>query len=187
MPGAQGGREKRERSPREFFADLLGSTRRARLLTAATVLTLLVAVAAFVALPSNDDEIPQDSYTRATDRVCAKQKRRVIAVREVALRQPGTIGLTAYATALVPLLTEWREELAKLPEPLERRELVADLDVALREASIRAGTLARTSRGGQRQQIVAAAGDLDTATAGIESAIAALALEGCEAIRIGTE
>jgi hypothetical protein len=187
ISGGQDPREKQARSPRALISGLLGKTRRARILTLATLLALVVAVIAFIALPSGDDEIPQDAYTQQTGRICVEQKRRVIAVRSVALRQPGTVGLAAYAAALVPVLAEWREEMAKRPPPPDRRPEVEELDQALRDATLKSGTLARLSREGERKEILAAAAELDGATESVEDSIQGLALEDCSAIRIGSE
>ena len=66
--GASLGKEapKPQRSPRERIGGLFGTDRRTRLVSLATILAVIVAVIAFIALGEDDEKtIPRDAYTIA--------------------------------------------------------------------------------------------------------------------------
>ncbi len=64
---------------------LIGTTRRARLITIGTALAIVVAIVAALSLPGNDDGIPRDSYTIAADRICVMAKKQIGAAGNRAL------------------------------------------------------------------------------------------------------
>ena len=69
-----------KRSPRERFAALIGTSRRERLISGGIALALVVAIVAFFALPTDeDDEVPQDDYTESADAICVQAKQQIIA------------------------------------------------------------------------------------------------------------
>ncbi|HEX5713707.1 MAG TPA: zinc-ribbon domain-containing protein, partial [Solirubrobacterales bacterium] len=66
----QAGESKQRTGGRDRLDRLIGTTRRARIITAATAIALIVAIVAFIALEPEDDSIPRDSYTVAADQLC---------------------------------------------------------------------------------------------------------------------
>ena len=159
------------------LAKLLGSDRKTRLVTGATIVALVVAVAAFIALSPNDDSIPRDRYTLAAEKVCLTSKQNIVGV--------GSVGGSAYARQLVVLVVSWREQLADLKVPEDRREQARQLDEALREVEIEVAALARISETGNRARTLASAKRAEGATADVEQAIADLGLTKCARATIG--
>lgn len=179
-------RSDRKREPRSFrvvVADLVGRTRRARLLTIGTLVALLVATVAFFALPSEEDSAPDDAYTRAAERLCIAEKQAIVAAaRDAVAGDSGT--LAAYAAALVPITVEWRAALGDLRAPEDRREEAEALSLALREVAVEAGALSRLAREGDSRASLAAARRVDASTAAVEEAIEDLGLERCAGLQI---
>jgi hypothetical protein len=184
LPGA--GPEPPERTPfRERIRRLVGTTRRAQWLTAATVLAIAIAIAAFIVLPTNDDSgTPQDAYTRAADATCVKEKQQIAAAQQRAL-QGGAEGLSRYADDLVLIAADWRSTLAGTSPPPDRVDQAQELQAALLEVEARAGTLARVAREGSRKAILAQASRVDASTARVESAVDGLGLERCADVSLG--
>jgi hypothetical protein len=167
--------EQRAGGPR--FAKLLGSDRRTRTITLATILALAVAVAAFIALsPSDEDSIPRDRYTLAAESICLRSKQNIIAAR----RSGGE-----YARQLVPVVVSWREQLDELKVPPDREEQIQALDEALREVEIEVAALSRISEAGDRARTLASAKRTEAATAEVEEAVADLGLSRCAEATIG--
>ena len=156
---------------------LLGSDRKTKLITAGTIAALAVAVAAFIALSPSEDSIPRDRYTLAAEKICLASKRHIVGA--------GSVGGSAYARQLVVLVVSWREQLADLHVPEDRREQARNLDEALREVEIEVAALARISEGGDRAQALASAKRAEAATADVEQAIADLGLTKCARATIG--
>lgn len=183
--GAQlekGGRARR-RSPREGISRLIGTTRKARLVTAATAIAVVVAVVAFIALdPAEDDAIPRDAYTVAADEMCIAAKRQIVLTERRLLRE-GETG--AVAAALLPIVAQWRSDFAALAVPEDRVEEARGLDGALRGVEFEIGGLARYADGGDRRQTLAQAKAADRAATRVEGAIAALGLSQCGRRTIG--
>lgn len=179
-PGAEPGERK---SARERLGDMVGRSRSARLLTIGTALAVLLAIVAFVALPSDDDEIPQDAYTRSADRLCVAQKRAIVAMGDEALSSGG--GLAAYASGLVPIVVEWRSALDRLSPPPDRVALAEGLSLALRKVAVEAGALGRLARTQGPEKTVPSSAKVDRATAEVENAISELGLTRCDRLAIG--
>lgn len=169
-----------EKQPaRQRLSKLLGSDRRSKLISFATIAALAVAVIAFIALsPNDEDSIPRDRYTLNAERTCLRAKQRIVVA--------GKEGGSSYAHQLVPIVVRWREELAELSAPADRREKVQALDNALREVEIEVAALARISEESNRARILASAKRTDLATAQVEKAIAELGLSKCASARLGT-
>jgi ribosomal protein L18E len=168
-------------SPRERLGRLVGTTRKARLITAATVFAVLVAVAAFIALEPAEDEIPRDAYTVAGDRLCLDSKRSIVVIeRSFAAQGPGAV-----ARELVPVIAAWRSQLNELNAPADRKDLARELEAALLQAEIQIAGLARIAKGGETRQIVAKAREADAASSEVEEAVAALGLSECAEAAIG--
>ena len=166
---------------------LIGRDRRTRLVTVGTVLAILVAVVAFLALDASDDggsDLPQDSYARVTDAACVQHKGEIARVQRAALGGGGLPAVARYADALVPITGAWRLELRRSGAPANRADLVAELEAALLEVQIEAGALARAARESDRREIAKVAPQLDVATANVEAAVDALELERCRRLAI---
>ncbi len=183
LPGTPAARERR--SFREWIAQLVGTTPRARWLTAGTAAAIVIAVVAFIALKPAEDEIPRDGYTIAADRLCVQSKNEISAAarRFLASSRPADLG--GYADRLVPLVAEWRSKFAALDVPADRADQAQDLDTALRDVEIESGTLARVAREGDRKELVAQAGKVDERTSAVEAAITSLNLDHCAHLTVG--
>jgi hypothetical protein len=171
---------------RQRLRRLIGSDRRARLLTAGTVIAFAIAIAAFVALRPSDDgsAIPQDSYTKALDTACIQHKGKIAAAQREALGGGGLVVVSRYGDSLAAIAGEWHMELEDSPPPANRTELVEKLKSALLEVEIEAGTLARVARESNRRGVAKTAVQVDTATENVEMALASLQLERCAALTV---
>jgi predicted nucleic acid-binding Zn ribbon protein len=170
---------KEQLSTRERLARILGTTRKARLITAATALALLVAVIAFFALDTAEEEaIPRDGYTLAAERICLDAKQEIVAAERQA-----TAG--SLASSLVPVVASWRAQFEALAVPADRGEQAQGLEAALLEAETELGGLARASRAGTKAEVLASAKEADAASARVEEAVAELGLGECAAATIG--
>ena len=170
--------------PRERIARLVGTTPRARLLSAATALALLVAIAAFLALkPSEDDGARNTSFTRAADRICVEQMGTVAALEQQALQKGGQ-DVGAFASALVSVVAEWRFAVQDLPASPLDAEAAHALDSALLDALIRAGALARVARTGSSGEIAEEARRVDEASVEVGHQIEQLGLDRCSELDV---
>lgn len=178
----KGSEEPREQiSPRQRLEGLVGTTRRARLITGLTVAALLVAVAAFIAIDPAEDEIPRDAYTVAADRLCLDSKRSIVAIeRSFAAQGPGAV-----ARELVPVVAAWRSQLHELQVPADRKDLARQLEAALLQAEVQIAGLARVAHGGEKRRIVAKARKADVASSEVEAAVSGLGLSECAEAAIG--
>jgi uncharacterized protein YfaS (alpha-2-macroglobulin family) len=157
------------------------------MVTIGTVVALLVAIAAFIALsPANEDDssVPQDALTKALDAKCVQHKAQIAAAQRRALTAGSLAALSRYGESLVPIAGEWRTELRRAEVPPDRSELVAGLGAALLEVEIEAGTLGRAAREARRGELATAAARVDAATTHVEAAIRALELERCAKLEI---
>lgn len=187
LPGDEP-RQKEERSGRERVASLIGRDRRARLITAATVAALIVAVIAFVALRPDDSEetvIPRDSYTRAADQICVQAKQQIAASERESLASGAGAQPGAFAQALVPIVLRWRTEFSSLVVPADRTEGAAALNAALREVTVEISALARVAQEGDQKQTVERAKQVDESTTRVETAVSELGLSRCARITLG--
>jgi hypothetical protein len=149
----------------------MGSDRRSRLISGATVAAIVIAIAAFIAISPSDDSIPRDRYTLAAEKTCLQSKQHIA---EAANEGGGT-----YARQLVPIIVRWREELAELRVPPDRADKEQELDNALREVEIEVAQLARLVEEGDRRRMAVTAGRADIATGEVEQAIDNLGLSEC--------
>jgi hypothetical protein len=170
---------------RERFGGLAGQTRQARIVTALTVIALLVAIGAFIALDPAEDEndIPRDAYTIEAEAICLDAKRSLLAAQ-----RPGTAssggGPGAFAAALVPVIGDWRAGLEELAVPPDRSEEAGELDHTLREVQIELAQLALVPAGEGREAL-ARAEEVDAASIRVEKAISDLGLDACARRAIG--
>ena len=167
------------------MGQLLGTTRKARAITAATLLAVAAAIVAFIALePVKEESIPRDAYTVAADRMCLSAKREIVGVE----RQAGTgpqHGPSEMARALLPIVATWRSQFRALQVPADRREKAEQLDRALRGVEIKIAKLARIAGEDNERGMLASARDADAASARVEAAAASLGLAHCARARIG--
>jgi hypothetical protein len=172
--------EPSERKPfRERIRELVGTTPRARAITAGTAIAVVIAIAAFIAIPAAKDS--SDSYTRAADDLCVQSKAQIGAVEQ---HIPPTAGPGAFAEALVPIVAGWRYQLNALPTPNDHADQAAQLDLALRQVEIDSGTLARASQEGGAN-LLALAKQGDDAAAQVENAVDDLDLSRCGHLAVG--
>jgi len=184
LPGT-GAKPPGRRPLRERIGRLAGTSRRTRLLSVGTVAAIAIAIAALVALPTDENAVPQDAYTRVADAVCVHEKERIVAAQRRALKAGGS-GLGRYADELVLVAAEWRSSVASTPAPPDRQDHVRTLDSALRAVEVEAGALARIARDAGRKAAIARAARLDIATGQVEGAISALGLDRCSHLAVGT-
>jgi hypothetical protein len=169
------------RSLSERAGAIVGRTRKARIVTLATVAAVAVAIAAFIALgPSGDDSIPRDSYTVAADRICLDAKRQIVAAERTSAGD-----LDSFARALVPVIADWRSNFRNLRVPSDRFDRAEALDAALRDVEVQASRLALMPDNAPRARTLAQAGRVDAASRRVEKGISDLALDRCSAARIG--
>lgn len=176
----------REATTRERIAGLVGATRRARWVTAATALAVVVAVVAFIALPTDEQGIPRDEYTLAAEQICLDAKREMLATSRLARERDSSTATSEYARALLPAVSGWRLELDELEVPADREAEAADLTAALKVAEARIASLARTAETGNRRRTLTTAAAADDASTRVEEAVAALGLDECAELRLGT-
>jgi hypothetical protein len=173
------------RSPREWIRRAIGTTRRARIVTGATVAAILIAIGAFIALEPAEDSIPRDAYTIEADRMCVQAKRQIVSAERGTLDQPGPSGSAELARTLVPIVTEWHSEFAALGVPQDRADQVLALNGALQDAGIQLAALALVAEKGDERRTLAQARRTDVATASVETAVADLGLDRCARKTIG--
>jgi hypothetical protein len=169
---------KEHRAPRERLARLFGTTRRARLISGATALALVAALAAFIAL-NTDEGIPRDAYTIAADGICLEAKRDIVSAR----KESGSP--SSFPRALVAIVGNWRDQLRELSIPSDRVEQAHELEAALLVTQIRIARLARVAGLGEKRAALASAKQAEEASAGVEEAVASLGLDECAEAAIG--
>lgn len=159
---------------------VVGTTRKARLVSAAIVAAIVVAIVAFIALGSDDEKtVPQDGLTRAMDANCVHHKVEIAKAQAEALNGGDLAAVSSYADSMVALAGDWRIEVGRLDVPADRAEPVEGLEAALLEVQIEAGALARSAREGDKAEVALSAGRVDAATANVEGAVQELELEKC--------
>jgi uncharacterized Zn finger protein (UPF0148 family) len=168
--------EKR-RSPREQLGRLVGTTRKARLISAATAGAIVVAIVGFIALNPSEDAIPRDAYTIEADRICLAAKKQIVAVERS--------GAANTFAALVPVVGTWRSQFAELVVPADRIGQAQQLETALRDAEVQIARVARIAPHGNKKKTLASAKQADAATTGVEEAVASLGLSECANATIG--
>jgi len=163
----------------ERLKRVFGTTRRARLLSAATAAAILVAFVAFLALKPAEESRTEDAFLRGLDRSCVAEKERISTLEQETLRQQPP-DLAEFAAVLVAIVAEWRTGLGATPAPPLHAPAVNALNIALREVLIDAGGLARVVREGRPAVALATqAGSIDKATANANRAIEGLGLDDC--------
>jgi zinc-ribbon domain len=173
------------RSARERLGNLVGTTRRARAISTATALAVVVAIVAFIALDP-DDGIPRDDYTLAAERICLNAKREIYATGQRFRAGGSEGGASAFARDLLPAVSSWRLRFAKLEEPADRSDEAAQLATALGEVERRIAKLARAAETSDPERVVASAGArADEASTKVEEAVSSLGLDECASVLLG--
>jgi hypothetical protein len=166
----------------ERLTGAIGTSPRARLLTAGTAIAVVIAIVAVIALPSNDQGIPRDAYTIAADRICVNAKKEIGAASNRALpnarSDPG-----GYARSIVPIVAQWRVDFNALTVPADRVELANALNEALLEVEIQTASLALAADR-HAPDLATRARQVDQLTRGVEQAIRDLGLSDCAQITI---
>jgi hypothetical protein len=164
---------------------LVGTTRKARWVTAATALAIVVAIASFIVLEPDDDGIPRDGYTLAAERICLDAKQQIFAVGQSFRASADSEGTSEFARDLLPAVTAWRLQLAEMEVPDDRVNEAAQLITALREVEARIARLARAARASGPEGTVASAAQADEASTAVEEAVASLGLDECANVKLG--
>lgn len=170
-------------SARERVAGVIGSTRRAQLLTVGTAIAIVIVVIATLTLAADDEGIPRDSYTVAADRICVEAKKQIGAAGNRALAGQPSDAPAAYARSLVPLVAQWRVDFNALHAPPDRVEQANALSEALHAVEIQASALALAAEDGA-PDLSEQAQHVDQLTEDVEQAIADLGLTDCSRISI---
>jgi hypothetical protein len=191
LPRLAGGAGAERAAPagfRQWLGRVVGSSRRARLLTVGTALALAVFAVAFIALrPSDEGAAPYDAYARSLDAACLRHKDEIATAQRVALRSGGFGSVSRYADSLVAIVGEWREELESKPPPADRADAVGELSPALLEVEIEAGSLARAARESDRRGVATDAARVDAASEKVEAALSPVGLERCAGLAFARE
>jgi hypothetical protein len=178
---AQGGKSARER-----IGGLVGTTRRARLISAVTTLAVVVAVVSFIVLDPDDGEIPRDDYTLAAEQICLNAKQEIFATGQRFRAGGNAGGASAFARNLLPAVSGWRLRFEELEVPADRSGEAVQLAAALREVEARIAKLARAAAASDPERVVAnAAARADEASTAVEEAVASLGLDECASVQLG--
>jgi hypothetical protein len=169
----------------ERIKRLVGTSRRSQLITIGTVVAIVVAIVAALALPANEGgEIPRDAYTIAANRICVNSKKEIGDAGSRALANtPNGADPGEYARSLVPIVAQWRVDFNGLDVPDDRTEQANALNGALLEVEVQASSLALAAKRGAAD-LPARAQRVDQLTEGVETAIANLGLDECAGIAI---
>ncbi len=170
---------------RSHLGEVIGTTRRARVATALTVLAVAIAVVAFIVLRSNDDEgsVQQDAYLTQLDHQCVEEKARLSELETETLQQESpNFGL--FVNYLIRDVTQWHASLQEAAPPAAHVEGVRATEGALLEVLIAAGRLATAVRDGSQTDVVRAAKKVDVATAAVDPSLEFLGLDRCAAVTV---
>ena len=172
-------------SPRGADQRALGTTRKAQLVTAATVAALVTAVIAFIALKPAEDTIPRDAYTIAADRLCLDAKSEIVAVERRFSRQTGPHDTSTFAGNWCPLSPPGIRNSGRCLLPKTGSKVHNCWKRPLLEAEVQIAGLARVATRGGKKKTLESAKQADAASAGVEEAVSALGLSRCAAATIG--
>lgn len=187
--GEPSSREGEPSPARDRLDEVVGTTRRARIVTALTVLAIVVAVVAFIMLRSGSpgDAVRQDAYLREQDRVCIGEKARISSLESetLATNQPN---INLFSSLLVRVVTEWQANLHDSSPPARHAPGVRMVESALLGVLIEAGTLDRLAREGSApKQIAKQTEAVDRATAKVDPALESLGLDHCAELAVNPQ
>jgi hypothetical protein len=175
---------------------LIGSSRRERLITAGTVLAVVIAIVAVVVLVtggSDDgdsrgrDSGEQPAYQKRAEQTCLGSKRALAAVAKRASRSENdpTAALALYAGAVAELAGDWRTQQDALDPPPGHEDAASRLEFALAKLEVVArGVAVQTDAGEDPRRLRAR---LAHVGARVEQAVEANRLDRCAkgGLRIG--
>jgi hypothetical protein len=174
-----------------LFARIAGSSRRERVITAITALVLLVAVAAFVALPADEGSdserrTERDAYTTQAERICLDAKVDLAASGSATVAEPADNAVAAYARDAESATARARRRLSSLDPPADRRQAAARVDTRLQVAQSEITRLAElaSSRAGLTR-LPEQAMRVEAAGARVDRALRALGLTECAKLQVG--
>jgi hypothetical protein len=175
-------------SVRSRVGTLVGRTRRARIITAATVLALAVAVIAFIALDSGDNSsepLHQNEYQQRADRICLDGKATLVGVGRQLFTPPQPPDAFAkYMAISAQTAMETRSKLAALDAPSDLQAEADALDASLVRLTAAARAAERAIRAASPSRIQVAAPRVESATTRTDEAAARLGLIRCAALRV---
>jgi hypothetical protein len=179
------GAEESPASPRERLGRLIGTTRRARLVTVATVIAIVIAVVAFLSLDSDEGGATANSaYLESVDQACVAEKERISTLEEEVLRRR-SLNPQEFASVLVTALAEWRAKLRQTPPPPEDAEEIQAMETALLTTLVEAAKLSRSIReGGSTLSISRQAQAVDESTREVNQTIESIGLSDCADLQV---
>jgi hypothetical protein len=171
---------KAKASVRERRTGMIGRSRKERLITAGTVVAVVVAVVAFLVIDSDTgDETP--APPAGADVACIQAKQ-AAAKAATQARGQGQAGFQSYSAQLIAALLDFRNTVLSSATP---SDAATELELALRDAAIDAGGLSRLARDGADGAVIARqARALDSATNRVDTATEAFGLTNCAHVRI---
>jgi hypothetical protein len=181
----------REPSLRDRFTRLIGAGRRERWITAATVVAIVVAIAAFIALPTDDDSDeagsgPPDAFTARAEQICLEAKVDLATAGSGTVADPGASPIADYARRAEAATRRTRERLAALDVPPDRRQQAAGLDARLRDAEAEIARLARLAANrAAADRLPVQTTRVQAAGQAVEEAVARLGLDECAQFQVG--
>jgi hypothetical protein len=182
-PGEEG--EQAEASPSGerlgFLRRVVGTTRRERWVTGATLAAIVIAVIAFMLLDTPADE-SSDPFLRASDDRCVQAKQEIARASQRLAGSQADDARQAYAEDLLDIVVRWRSEQRQL-QPAADQQPAADAYLAsLLDVSVGLADLSEATASGKEARVAAAARRGDTATAALETEIDDLPLKRCGAL-----
>ncbi len=170
--------------PRERLSSLIGTTRQARLVTAAIVAALIVALVAFLSLDSDEDGSATSAYLEGLDRICVAEKERISVLETEALSREAARP-QEFASVLVTALAEWRQSMRQGSPPAADREETQTLESALLVTMVQAAKLSRLVReGGSPGAIDDQARAVDRSTGDLDETIESIGLPTCADLQV---
>jgi hypothetical protein len=167
---------------------LAGESREARLITVGTLLAIVVAVVAFLALEEDaDDESVPTGYVAEADRICVQGKERVALLGQQSFSPESNDPnpLDDYVVASIRITREVRVDLGELEPPADLREEAEALDAALGEVIAALTQLGRAASTGE--DLLPAVTRVEAAQDTSEQAVEGLGLRACSRLEVGLE
>ena len=173
-------------SLREGVARVIGTNRNARLLTLGTVLAVAIAVAAFIALDSDDSSDPSDDYLGEADVICIEGKRDLAQAGD-RIFDSGPDPLPPYARVALRITGETRSRFEELEPPDELRDRASAFATALAELGVPLRQLEQAASAVDPSGIQNAVSEIGAASGRADRAADALGLEQCPRLAVGLQ
>jgi hypothetical protein len=174
---------------RSRIEGVVGRTRRARIITAATVVALVGAVIAFIAIDpggnSSDGSSSENPYQASADNICVNAKNTLFGIGRQLFTPPQPAdALPKYLSASAQVARQTRSQLAALNPPDDLRVRADAFAARLAALAERTDAAAAAIRSNDTNRIQSAATQVERATAASDRASAALGLERCPRIQV---